>query len=36
VVQDANVIEIKPDANPDVRVNVSLVLSEGARASTTA
>ncbi|HZF58027.1 MAG TPA: hypothetical protein VEZ19_06080 [Rubrobacter sp.] len=29
VVQDANVIEIKPDANPDVRVNVSLVLSEG-------
>ena len=29
VVQNANVIEIKPDANPDVRVNVSLVLSEG-------
>lgn len=29
VVQDANVIEIKPDANPDVRVNVSLVRSEG-------
>jgi len=29
VVQDANVIEIKPDANPNVRVRVSLVLSEG-------
>jgi hypothetical protein len=29
VVQEANVIEIKPDANPDVRVRVSLVLSEG-------
>ena len=29
VVEKANVIEIKPDANPDVRVNVSLVLSEG-------
>ncbi|MDQ4127950.1 MAG: hypothetical protein M3151_08410 [Actinomycetota bacterium] len=29
VVQDANVIQIKPDANPDVRVNVSLVRSVG-------
>lgn len=27
MVQNANVIEIKPDANPDVRVNVSLVRS---------
>ena len=27
VVEDANVVEIKPDANPDVRVNVSLVQS---------
>ncbi len=30
VVHDANVIEIKPDANPDLRVNVSLVRSEGS------
>lgn len=29
MVQNANVIEIKPDANPDVRVNVSLVRSDG-------
>lgn len=29
MVQDANVIEIKPAANPDVRVNVSLVRSDG-------
>lgn len=29
MVQDANVVEIKPDANPDVRVNVSLVRSDG-------
>ena len=27
VVEDANGVEIKPDANPDVRVNVSLVQS---------
>ena len=30
VVEDANVVEIKPDANPDVRVNVSLVQSGDA------
>jgi hypothetical protein len=30
MVENANVIEIKPDANPDVRVNVSLVRSNGA------
>lgn len=29
MVQDANVVEIKPDANPNVRVNVSLVRSDG-------
>ena len=29
MVQNANVIEIKPDANPDVRVNVALVRSDG-------
>jgi len=29
MVQDANVIEIKPDDNPNVRVNVSLVHSDG-------
>jgi hypothetical protein len=29
MVQSANVIEIKPDANPDVRVSVALVLSDG-------
>jgi hypothetical protein len=28
-VEDANVVEIKPDANPDVRINVSLVKSDG-------
>jgi hypothetical protein len=28
-VEDANVIEIKPDANPEVRVNVSLIRSDG-------
>ena len=28
-VEDANVVEIKPDANPEVRVNVSLVRSDG-------
>lgn len=28
-VPDANVIEIKPDANPEVRINVSLVKSDG-------
>lgn len=28
-VPEANVVEIKPDANPDVRVNVSLVKSDG-------
>jgi hypothetical protein len=27
--ESANVIEIKPDANPNVRVNVSLVRSDG-------
>src|SRR5215216_38580 len=29
MVQNANVIEIKPDANPDVRLSVALVLSDG-------
>ena len=29
MVQNANIIEIKPDANPDVRVNVALVRSDG-------
>src|SRR5215218_8745434 len=29
MVQNANIIEIKPDANPNVRVNVSLVQSDG-------
>ncbi len=29
MVEDANVIELKPDANPNVRVNVSLVNSNG-------
>ncbi len=29
MVENANVIEIKPDANPNVRVNVSLVRSDG-------
>lgn len=29
MVQNANVIEIKPDANPDVRVSVALVRSDG-------
>ncbi len=29
MVQDANVVEIKPDADPNVRVNVSLVRSDG-------
>lgn len=28
-VEDANVVGIKPDANPDVRVNVSLVKGDG-------
>ena len=28
-VEEANVIEIKPDANPDVRVNISLVQTDG-------
>ena len=28
-VSEANVVEIKPDANPDVRINVSLVKSDG-------
>ena len=28
-VQEANVVEIKPDTNPDVSVNVSLVNSDG-------
>jgi hypothetical protein len=28
-VEDANVVEIKPDANPDVRVNISLVKNDG-------
>jgi hypothetical protein len=29
MVENANVVEIKPDANPNVRVNVSLVQSDG-------
>ena len=29
MVENANVVEIKPDANPNVRVNVSLVKSDG-------
>src|SRR5919112_827508 len=29
MVQNANVIEIKPDTNPDIRVSVALVLSYG-------
>src|SRR5918994_414458 len=29
MVDDANVVEIKPDANPNARVNVSLVQSDG-------
>ena len=29
MVENANVVEIKPDANPNVRVNVSLVRSDG-------
>jgi hypothetical protein len=29
MVEDANVVEIKPDTNPNVRVNVSLVQSDG-------
>jgi len=29
MVEKANVVEIKPDANPNVRVNVSLVQSDG-------
>jgi hypothetical protein len=29
MVQNANVIEIKPDANPDVRLSVALVRSDG-------
>jgi hypothetical protein len=29
MVQNANVIEIKPDTNPDVRVSVALVRSDG-------
>ena len=29
MVESANVVEIKPDANPNVRVNVSLVQSDG-------
>ena len=29
MVENANVIEIKPDANPNVRVNISLVRSDG-------
>ncbi|MBA2509857.1 MAG: hypothetical protein H0V28_00090 [Rubrobacteraceae bacterium] len=28
-VEGANIVEIKPDANPDVRVNVALVQSDG-------
>jgi hypothetical protein len=28
-VPEANVVEIKPDVNPDVRINVSLVRSDG-------
>ena len=29
MVQNANIIEIKPDANPDLRVSVALVRSDG-------
>ena len=29
MVENANVVEIKPDSNPNVRVNVSLVQSNG-------
>src|SRR5215211_1575683 len=29
MVENANVVEVKPDANPNVRVNVSLVQSDG-------
>ena len=29
MVENANIIEIKPDANPDVRVSVALVQSDG-------
>jgi hypothetical protein len=29
MVENANIIEIKPDANPDVRVSVALVRSDG-------
>ena len=29
MVQNANIIEIRPDANPDVRVSVALVRSDG-------
>jgi hypothetical protein len=29
MVESANVVEIKPDANPNVRINVSLVQSDG-------
>jgi hypothetical protein len=29
IVQNANIIEIKPDANPNVRVSVALVRSDG-------
>src|SRR5215203_1678955 len=29
MVQNANIIEIKPDANPDLRVSIALVLSDG-------
>src|SRR5215213_1702818 len=29
MVENANIVEIKPDANPNVRVNVSLVRSDG-------
>src|SRR5918997_1205727 len=29
MVENANVVEIKPDANPNIRINVSLVQSDG-------
>jgi hypothetical protein len=29
MVENANVVEIKPDANPNVRINISLVRSDG-------
>jgi hypothetical protein len=35
MVQGANVVEIKPDANANVRVTVSLVRSDGANAGVT-